>query len=447
MAVNKTVGRPAQYKQGSRKGKKAWRKNIDLTEIEQSITEKQEREISHGAKELATLSDDVFFQVDDAGDELLKEKLIKRKQINKKLKSREILDAIKTNSKVKAIESAHHGTSTNKKVQGVSKREMTQLLALAGRVKGESKLKSRVQKEGLLRSESLDAWNQKDEKVKLPFGLRLKSPKVEVPESVLKDPSTGWSLARNKPKTIDRATEKVKEFETLPHAGKSYNPDSSNWSALFTKEAEREQEKERIRLAMEDYKAKIAHLMDIIDDNEEESSSSDDNEEDHEGESGDDETNHSNSIEDTTKLSLNDAVKNKKKTKYQRNKAARHEEKLRLQAELKKLNKHLKELEKIEEIDLSLTKAQIDATPVSKQKKNKHHKLGSKYSALDERLEIKFKDELSSSLRKLKPEGNLLYDAVRKLQSTGKIETRLPISQRRKNRRKITEKWSHKDFK
>lgn len=37
MAPLKVNERPAQYKQSSRKGKKAWRKNIDLTDIEKSI--------------------------------------------------------------------------------------------------------------------------------------------------------------------------------------------------------------------------------------------------------------------------------------------------------------------------------------------------------------------------------------------------------------------------
>ena len=65
---------------------------------------------------------------------------------------------------------------------------------------------------------------------------------------------------------------------------------------------------------------------------------------------------------------------------------------------------------------------------------------------LEERLEIKFSDELSDSLRKLRPEGNLLYDNVRKLQSSGKIESRIPIT-RKNGKKKITEKWTYKDFK
>lgn len=32
-------GAPAQYKQPSRKGKKAWRKNVDVTEVQEGLEE------------------------------------------------------------------------------------------------------------------------------------------------------------------------------------------------------------------------------------------------------------------------------------------------------------------------------------------------------------------------------------------------------------------------
>ena len=142
-------------------------------------------------------------------------------------------------------------------------------------------------------------------------------------------------------------------------------------------------------------------------------------------------------------------MKNKKKTKYQRNKAKRHEEKVKLQQELKELRQRVKDLEEVinsEETEI-LSAIESDSNKVKKSKKNKKHKLGTKYSVIDERLEIKFSDELSDSLRKLKPEGNLLYDTVRKLQSSGKVETRVPVRKGRKYKQKITEKWTHKDFK
>lgn len=56
-------------------------------------------------------------------------------------------------------------------------------------------------------------------------------------------------------------------------------------------------------------------------------------------------------------------------------------------------------------------------------------------------------DELQDSLRKLKPEGNLLDDRFRTLIVQGKLESRKPVHQPRKAKREVTEKWSYKDFK
>lgn len=65
MAPLKVNEKPAQYKQSSRKGKKAWRKNIDLTDIEKSIETQKDLEITHGTSDLASLQDTALFQVED----------------------------------------------------------------------------------------------------------------------------------------------------------------------------------------------------------------------------------------------------------------------------------------------------------------------------------------------------------------------------------------------
>ena len=61
-------------------------------------------------------------------------------------------------------------------------------------------------------------------------------------------------------------------------------------------------------------------------------------------------------------------------------------------------------------------------------------------------LELVLPDELQESLRRLKPEGNLMNDRFRNLLVNGKIESRKPVLQARKKRVKMTEKWSYKDF-
>lgn len=457
MAPISKTNRPAQHKQKSRKGKKAWRKNIDLTDIEAATEQRAELEITHGTQDLSSLKNDALFQVDEAGDEDLKARLVKRKQIKKGLKSREILDSIKTNSKVAALSHHKHDgakvqAEKQNKVQGVSKRELNRLLALAGRVQGENKLKNRVNKEGLVKSGSDDLWGsdisttatKKGKKVKLPSGIEMDvKSKKEIPAELLNMSTTSWSIPSKLPKTAGIAPVQVRKYEDVPHAGKSYNPDTKEWNELINTEFEKEKINEEKRVQLAEYRERIQHLMDTLDDNEEESSSGSSDEEEEEEEDVD--------VDGTIKLSINDPVKNKKKTKYQRNKARKHEEKVKLNEELKKLKAQLKQLEQIEEIDItvqqSITIKATTASKVTKERKHNRNKLGTKYGILDERLEVKFADELSDSLRKLKPEGNLLYDNVRKLQSSGKVESRIPLTRGRRYKKNITEKWTHKDFK
>lgn len=61
-------------------------------------------------------------------------------------------------------------------------------------------------------------------------------------------------------------------------------------------------------------------------------------------------------------------------------------------------------------------------------------------------MELVLPDELQDSLRLLKPEGNLLDDRFRTLIVQGRLESRMPVSQAKKAKRKVTEKWMSKDF-
>lgn len=49
------VGAPAQHNQPSRKGKKAWRKNVDIEDLERKLEGLREEERAFGCEFLATL--------------------------------------------------------------------------------------------------------------------------------------------------------------------------------------------------------------------------------------------------------------------------------------------------------------------------------------------------------------------------------------------------------
>lgn len=79
------VGAPAQRSQGTRKGKRAWRKNVDLDEVEQGLEEVREEERQFGyvyasvyyndstniicRSALHKKKDEDLFVVDTAGDD------------------------------------------------------------------------------------------------------------------------------------------------------------------------------------------------------------------------------------------------------------------------------------------------------------------------------------------------------------------------------------------
>ena len=70
-----------------------------------------------------------------------------------------------------------------------------------------------------------------------------------------------------------------------------------------------------------------------------------------------------------------------------------------------------------------------------------------RYSIPDKPLEVVLPNELRESLRLLKPEGNILNDRFRNLLVQGKIESRTRITQPKKAKRTVTEKWTYKDWK
>lgn len=100
---------------------------------------------------------------------------------------------------------------------------------------------------------------------------------------------------------------------------------------------------------------------------------------------------------------------------------------------------------KVYEQEINEKEQQIEK--LQQKEKKRKHKLGTRHQIMDEQLEVKLSDELTDSLRKLKSEGNLLYDTMRGLQSKGQVETRVPVGKRRRYQPKVTEKWTYKDFK
>lgn len=445
------IGRPQTVAQKTRKGKRAWRKNVDISDLEARLQEQREEIIHHG-KALTDLASEDLFLIDEEADEEVERKM-KRANV-KKLKSSEILE---NKSKVPALLSKVGKSQKKKKdnkIQGVEKKEMIHLLKLAGKVKGYDKTEERMAKEGIIRSEAYDVWG-----TKLEEELRYE----KLPSPLKENSTVSYTHPLSVPKTLKEAPIKIRKQELIPHAGKSYNPSFDNWRNLIEQEFFKEKTKEDQRLTLEEYRDRIQYLIANYEDNE--VIQEDDSENDEsvlDGSDGDPEvTSGENESQDVTakasetefKLSINPATKLKIKTKAQRNKEQRYKEKQKLQAELKEIKLRIKELEKLPEIlndvDEKSKRTSEKAAGESKDERRLRlgkKKLGSKFEPIEGPLEVKLSNELSDSLRKLKPEGNLLYDQMKNLQSKGMIETRR-INKGKKGKKKVTEKWSYKDFK
>jgi nucleolar protein 53 len=150
------------------------------------------------------------------------------------------------------------------------------------------------------------------------------------------------------------------------------------------------------------------------------------------------------------------AKRPERKTQVQRNRIKRRKEeerKAKMAADIKKKNVQVTEAKKIakalsekaKQKKLALIENDDDDSSEGDDLELRRRKLG-KIQLPEKDLELVLPDELQESLRLLKPEGNLLKDRYRNLLVRGKVESRRPISFAKKAKRKVTEKWTHKDF-
>ncbi|KAI1113648.1 ribosome biogenesis protein Nop53/GLTSCR2 [Nemania sp. NC0429] len=422
---------PATYKQPSRKGKKAWRKNIDITEVTKGLDELNEEIIKGGV--IAERPSDELFTLDTVGDAALPLKA--PRHTSKPLKADEIIAA--RNSAIPAVSMRKRpGDKTSDGIVPVkrARREYVTVKELSRlRKVADGHHESTVD----IADASFDPWaiapqptpteiavkDQRDEKKKPPKSFAQKS----------------ISLLANG-KTMPAVPK--------PAGGYSYNPKFEDYEARYAEESNKAVEAEKRRLAEEEaerIKVEAAARSAAEAEAAEARADLSEWEEDSEWEgfqSGGEE------LRQTSK-------KQKRKTKADRNRIQRRkDEERRLKHESKtKLRKD--QLERIKQIAqevaerdqaLALTKAEeSDSSTASHDEVLRRKQLG-KMKLPEKDLEIVLPDELQDSLRLLKPEGNLLKDRYRSLLVRGKMESRRRIPFKKQARTKITEKWSYKDF-
>ncbi|KAL7275724.1 hypothetical protein RUND412_001307 [Rhizina undulata] len=423
-----TIGAPSTFKQPSRKGKRAWRKNVDVTEIQSGLEELREEIIQGGV--VAEKQDEELFAVDTTGS-----KEIARKHFKafKPLKTDEILAARSTVAALGTRKRPNPAVTDGvveakrKRKDGIAFKELERLKKIAFGLEA-APAKKVSEKQG----EIYDVWEEWEVKDIVEVGnVELSFLEKEKP---IKEPVT----LKHAPVSLAAVAKKVPAVR-LPVAGISYNPEFAKWDELLREEGEKEVELEKLRIAEAAEEKRIKALgatveEEMIEDNEEEEDEEEDEKKD-------------------------DVAKKlpERKTQAQRNKIKRRKELEHMQAQQNRLKQQAKELHLIKkyttdiEAKEKLRLAKLAAAQaLEDDEKNPQIMRKKKFgkSALPRApLELQLPDELSESLRTLKPEGSLLKDRMRSLRERGLLETRLPIVNRQKFKRSETEKWSYKNFK
>ncbi|KAK7748934.1 hypothetical protein SLS53_000959 [Cytospora paraplurivora] len=423
---------PQQHSQPSRKGKKAWRKNVDVTEVQTGLENLNEEIIQGGV--IAEKESTDLFVLDTLGDKANVKKVPKVKG----LKADEIIAA---RSAVPAVSSKKRsGDKTTdgilpvkrQRTNYVTKKELSRIKKVA-----DGHHESTVE----VVDASYDPWAM-DVTPTATAVNKVQERNEWIPELVkAKTPST---LAK-KPISL-AANGKQIPAVAKPAGGYSYNPVVTDYLTRLEEEGEKAVEVERKRLEAEeaDRKKQEAAARSAA-----------------EAEAAEAKAELSEWDEDSAWEGVESDAEGvltkrpKRKTPAQRNKAKRRKEAERLArhqaASLRKEQqaKHIKELaEAVEERqrELTLQKMEMsDGESDGNELELRRRQLG-KFKLPEKDLELVLPDELQESLRRLKPEGNLLKERYRSLLVRGRLEARRKIPFRKQAKVKWTEKWTHKDF-
>jgi nucleolar protein 53 len=418
---------PAQYKQPSRKGKKAWRKNVDVTQVSAGLDEVRDQIISGGV--IAEKTSDQLFAVDTAGDSAIQKSVSKRHKplkVDEILAQRSAVPAVSSRKRLSDVD--NEGKRKKAKVSG---REYDRLRAIAY---GGEQVKKDVVQSG--QTADYDPWAVQvvEEEPQFSF-LEKKKAKVE-PNTLKRAPV---SLAKDG-KTIPAVRK--------PAAGKSYNPNFDEWQALLIKESEKavEAEKQRLQEAQEEAERMERAAADTESDSGEESVW----ESEWEGFSEDEGKTKAKRPERKSLVQRN-KIKRRKEAERQAKHDAQMKAKEQQVQRIKALAKSVEEKEKSRDAARTMALAlQAEAEGTLDVQDGEELELRKKQFGkipiMEAPLEVVLPDELRDSLRALKPEGNLLKDRFRSMMLRGVVEPRRHIPYAKQKKYTVSEKWSYKDW-
>ncbi|KAF3343163.1 hypothetical protein VdG2_08679 [Verticillium dahliae VDG2] len=407
---------PQQHKQPSRKGKKAWRKNVDLTEVEQGLDALNDEIIRGGVAAEKDSAD--LFAIDTVGETDPK----KKQRVTKTLRADEII----------AQRSA---------VPAVSLRKRPAPKTSDGLLPTKRARKDWVSAAELARLRRKPVVERAEDNF---------IPAKEMP----KPPRT----LRHKPVSL-AASGKTVRAVAKPKGGHSYNPLFEDYAARLEVESAKAVEAEKKRLAKEEEtrlrEEAIARSAAEADAAEARANLSEwDEDSAWEGFETDAEGSDAEGVSAPSKP-------RKRKTTVQRNRIKRRRAEEGLKKHESKIKARDEQTKRIREIASEIAErdafvqalvaqqAEVDSSDEEDDGAGevvlRRKKLG-KSKLPEGDLELVLPDELQDSLRRLRPEGNLLKDRYRSLLVRGKVESRRRIAFHKAPKVKYSEKWSYKDF-
>ncbi|WWD22696.1 hypothetical protein CI109_107189 [Kwoniella shandongensis] len=437
------LGAPSTLSQASRKGKKAWRKNIDIGEEEEALEQGREEERVTGGR-VAAKSNDQLFTVDVVGDvEVAK----RAKRAHKPLRSLAVLQERSAVPSFTARPTTVSSSASHKKKSNLTAAEKERLRRIARRTTAYSDGTGQTSASITKRDPSAveDVWTESAdvvEEVQMKFAKGGFAEETIVKRKV----KTPITIQRQREVYLEKSGKAT--AEEIPETGTSYNPSAETHAKLMKAAVEEELEALKKEEELDQHLKKLGGVIEarktdkfvsefaagmLVGD----------------GEVGSDEE----EGEDSEVMSKKPS---KRKTQAQRNKALRQkaiEETLKAEKERRKLVNSVSSVaafkKEVERRAKELMEKEEAAKLAKKEKERMLLKGGEKvgkYRVAKKRVEVQLGEDLAESLRQIKPEGNLFKDRFLALQKRALIEPRVPVMPRRTNRTKEYEKFSYKRF-
>jgi len=439
----------------SKKGKKSWRKNVDMKAVDAALEEARFEERVGGS--FADRADDKLFRIEEApGPEEKRDRKKPRKlrcfanleglpgvPDPKPMRNCTKLPEDRENPIVKAMKE-------KKVASGKLGKKDAERIASRKRQLEEKEASKEERKTRRRTKFDFDIWAEEDDN----------SNKGQLPSKEWVDSEALIHTAKGKSKHMPKAAAK-RDFSTgsllpaveVPHAGSSYNPSVEEhqdllWKATMVELAKEKELKriERQTTAMFPSKGKAPTAQDrvkemsegILELNEDEGDNDEDKDQAEAAENS-----------ETEKGDEDQKVVKPKTRKQKRDRRGRMFEE---QKEKRMKEAKIREMEVMRVKSLKKELSKEDQKTHENQERREKQKLEkmsgpiqlSNYKYEPQELELKLSDELTGNLRNLSPEGSLLEDRFKSMQRRNMIEVRVKQKTVRKLKRKKIEKRGHR---